>query len=83
HLLKQEVAPQAVKQPMFHLNRLRHGLELPEDSDLDLAAYGLFSFGVLRVYGGSCGSLRTSRPSQEVPSSPPSTLSWPFFSRPP
>jgi len=41
HLLKQEVAPQAVKQPMFHLNRLRHGLELPEDSDLELAAYGV------------------------------------------
>jgi hypothetical protein len=41
HLLKQEVEPQAVKQPMFHLNRLRHGLELPEDSDLDLAAYGV------------------------------------------
>jgi hypothetical protein len=41
HLLKQEVQPQAVKQPLFHLNRLRHGLELPEDSDLDLGAYGV------------------------------------------
>jgi hypothetical protein len=41
HLLKQEVEPQAVRQPMFHLNRLRHGLELPEGSDLDLAAYGV------------------------------------------
>jgi hypothetical protein len=41
HLLKHEVEPQAVRQPMFHLNRLRHGLELPEDSDLDLAACGI------------------------------------------
>ena len=41
HLLKHEVEPQAVRQPMLHLNRLRHGLELPEDSDLDLTAYGV------------------------------------------
>jgi hypothetical protein len=41
HLLKQAVEPQAVKQPMFHLNRLRHGLELPVDCDLDLGAYGV------------------------------------------
>jgi len=41
HLLKQEVKPEAVKQPMFYLNRLRHGLDLPEDSDIDLAAHGI------------------------------------------
>ena len=49
HLLKQEVEPQAVKQPLFHLNRLRHGLALPEDSDLDLAACGVERIRLRRV----------------------------------
>lgn len=41
HLLKQEVKPEAVSQPLFYLNRLRHGLDLPEDCDIDLAAQGV------------------------------------------
>lgn len=41
HLLGQEVRPEAVKQPMFFLNRLRYGLDLPEDSDIDPAALGI------------------------------------------
>jgi len=49
HLLKQEVEPQAVRQPMFHLNRLRHGLELPQDSAIDLAACGVERIRLRRV----------------------------------
>lgn len=41
HLLKREVKPEEVKQPMFHLNRLRFGLNLLEDSEFDPAACGV------------------------------------------
>lgn len=41
HLLKQEVKPESVQQPMFYLNRLRHGLDLPENSPIDLEALGI------------------------------------------
>lgn len=41
HLLGKEVRPEAVKRPVFHLNRLRNGLDLPADSDIDLASYGV------------------------------------------
>ncbi|MGC1956006.1 MAG: hypothetical protein WA970_26230, partial [Gammaproteobacteria bacterium] len=41
HLLQRDVKPEAVRQPLFYLNRLRYGLDLPEDSDIDLAAHGI------------------------------------------
>ena len=41
HLLGREVKPEAVQRSMYHLNRLRRGLDLPEDSDIDLAALGI------------------------------------------
>ena len=41
HLLKREVQPESVNQPLFHLNRLRYGLALPEHCDIDLAAEGV------------------------------------------
>lgn len=41
HLLKRDVKPEEVKQPMFHLNRLRHGLEFFDDGEIDLAAHGV------------------------------------------
>lgn len=41
HLLHREVKPEAVKQPLFHLNRLREGLALPDDSGIDLSALGI------------------------------------------
>jgi hypothetical protein len=41
HLLQRNVKPEAVRQPLFDLNRLRYGLNLPEDADFDLAAHGV------------------------------------------
>src|SRR5690606_29629666 len=49
HLLKQEVKPEAVKQPMFYLNRLRHGYGLPEDNYLSRAAHGIDRIGLRRA----------------------------------
>jgi hypothetical protein len=43
---------------------------------------GLFHCGVLRVCGGFCGCLRTSRRGVVARSRPDSALSCPFFSRP-
>jgi hypothetical protein len=43
---------------------------------------GLFCCGVLRVYGGSCGSLRTSPPRSVVGYKPHFALSGAFFSPP-
>lgn len=58
HLLKRDVKPEAVKQPMFYLNRLRHGLDLPEGSDVDLSEHGI---GRIRLRHAR---LRSARPPQ-------------------
>lgn len=41
HLLKRDVKPAEVKQPMFHLNRLRYGLNFLDDRTFDPAAQGV------------------------------------------
>lgn len=41
HLLNRDVKPEAVKQPMFHLNRLRYGLAFVDGDAIDLAAHGV------------------------------------------
>jgi hypothetical protein len=39
HIFKKPLKPQAIKQPLFLLNRLRDGFELFDDSQVDLAAH--------------------------------------------
>lgn len=41
HLLKRDVQPEAVKQPLFHLNRLRYGFNFPGDAEFSLADHGV------------------------------------------
>lgn len=39
HIFRKPLKPQAIKQPLFLLNRLRDGFELFDDSQVDLAAH--------------------------------------------
>lgn len=49
HIFKEALSPQAVKQPVFFLNRLRDGLALFDDNLVDLAAHRVESIRLSQV----------------------------------